>query len=126
MTKRKSREGSKTRPLEKCFGRWRVSAESLFSVLRSRWPSAVERIEEELHNLETELNTDRNKIYRLLSESVVAKTPFGPIRRYRVSTPAGWLRLLFIIDIDNCLIVFTDVQLRDEETYKRIRRKWNH
>ncbi len=112
-------------PLAKCFGKWRIDMEPVIPVLRSSWPSAVERVRSELRSLEVELNTDRTRIYRLLGEPVVAETPLGPVRRYRVSTPAGWLRLLFIVDVKNCLVVFTDVLLRDEETYKRVRRRWH-
>jgi len=96
----------------------------VLSVLRSSWPSAVERVRSGLRSLEEELNADRARIYKLLGEAVVAETPLGPVRRYRVSTPAGWLRLLFVVDARNCLVVFTDVLLRDEETYKRVRRRW--
>ena len=121
MARRKRRVSS----LDQCFGRWRVDARPVLSVLRSMWPGAIERVRRELESLEEELNADRSRIYRLLAEPIVAETPLGPVRRYRVSTPAGWLRLLFIIDVEECTVVFTDVQLRDEETYKRVRRRWS-
>jgi len=124
VPKRKRRLRADETPLAKCFGRWRVDAGPVLHVLRSAWPGAVERVRSELKSLEEELNTDRERIRRLLREAVVAETPLGPIRRYRVSTPAGWLRLLFFVDAKNCLVVFTDVQLRDEETYRRVRRRW--
>lgn len=97
--------------------------EPVLDVVSRLWPSAVGRVRSELRGLEESLNSDRRAITRLLREPVVAETPLGPVRRYRLSTPAGWLRLLFIIDIDGCSIVFTDAQLRDGETYKRVRRR---
>lgn len=123
MVGKRRRGGSGVSPLEECFGRWRVYSEPVLAVLQAGWPSAVERVRAELQSLEQELNSDRGRVLRLLRESVVAETPLGPVRRYRVSTPAGWFRLLFVIDVENCLIVFTDVQIRDEETYKRVRRR---
>ncbi len=54
-------------------------------------------------------------IYRLMREPLIARTPHGPVRRYRLSTSSGWLRLLFIIDVKTCIIIFTDVDVRDEE-----------
>jgi len=110
-------------PLARCFSKWRVDYEPLLSMIRRQWPAAVERVKRELRGLEEALNSDRGAARRLLREPVVAETSMGPVRRYRVSTPAGWLRLLFIVDINSCTVVFTDVELRDEETYRRLRRR---
>jgi hypothetical protein len=72
-----------------CFERWRVDYDPLLPVLRSRWPSAVGMVVDELRSLEEELNGDRTAALRLLREPVIAETMLGPIRRYKVSTPAG-------------------------------------
>ena len=122
MPQKGGRRGRRS-PLGECYGRWRVDYEPVLGIVSRLWPSAVDRVRSELRSLEESLNSDRRAITRLMREPVVAETPLGPIRRYRLSTPAGWLRLLFIIDVDGCSIVFTDAQLRDEETYKRVRRK---
>ncbi len=122
MSQRGGRRGRRN-PLGECYGRWRVDYEPILNVVSRLWPSAVDRVRSELSGLEESLNSDKRTITRLLREPVVAETPLGPVRRYRLSTPAGWLRLLFIIDIDGCSIVFTDAQLRDGETYKRVRRR---
>jgi len=118
MARRKQQD-----PLSQCYGRWRVDYEPLLAIVRRQWPAAVERVRSELRGLEESLNSDRSAARRLLREPVVAETSLGPVRRYRISTPAGWLRLLFIVDIDSCTVVFTDVELRDEETYRRFRRR---
>ena len=97
--------------------------EPVLSIVSRLWPNAIDRVRSELRGLEESLNSDRQAITRLMREPVIAETPLGPVRRYRLSTPAGWLRLLFVIDVDGCSIVFTDAQLRDEETYKRVRRR---
>jgi len=121
MARRK--RGKRRSPLEECYGRWRVDYQPLLDIIRRQWPAAVERVSSKLRELEESLNSERDAARRLLREPVVAETSLGPVRRYRVSTPAGWLRLLFFVDIDSCTVVFTDVELRDEETYRRFRRR---
>ncbi|MEB3807076.1 MAG: hypothetical protein GSR73_06140 [Desulfurococcales archaeon] len=81
-------------PLENCPGRWKVAIEAVKGRVRKHWPQALERLEE-AKALEEALNHDREMIYRLMREPVIARTPLGPVRRYRLSTPGGWLRLLF-------------------------------
>ncbi|MEB3778720.1 MAG: hypothetical protein GSR85_00595 [Desulfurococcales archaeon] len=81
------------------------------------------RLEEEAQVLEAALNHDKDMIYRLMREPIIARTPLGPVRRYRLSTRGGGLRLLFVIDVKTCTVVFTDIDVRDEETYMRFRRR---
>ncbi len=106
-----------------CIGKWKVDIEEVRSRVEKLWPQALERLEEEARALEYSLNHDRDMIFRLMREPIYARTPQGPVRRYRLSTKAGWLRLLFVIDVKACTVIFTDVDVRDEETYTRFKRR---
>lgn len=86
-------------------------------------PQALGKLDDEIRELSYALNHDRDMILRLIREPVIARTPYGPVRRYRLSTKGGWLRLLFIVDVKSCTIIFTDADIRDEETYMRFRRR---
>lgn len=109
--------------IEECYSKWNVDIETIKERVKKLWPKALERLEEEAQALETALNHDRDMIYRLMREPIIARTPLGPARRYRLSTSSGWLRLLFIIDVKTCTVVFTDIDVRDEETYSRFKRR---
>jgi len=109
--------------LAECFGQWRVDTEPLLKRVKNPRPNTLLRLEEEARSLELALNHDKDMIFRLMREPIIARTPLGPVRRYRLSTSSGWLRLLFIIDVKTCTVVFTDIDVRDEETYSRFKRR---
>ena len=77
--------------------------------------------------LEENLRSDPQAVHRLLrerkiGEAVVAGTRV-PVRRYRVVLGNVWWRLVFVVDVSACEVVFFDVEKRDEETYKRLCRR---
>ncbi len=45
------------------------------------------------------------------------------VRRYRLNLSGGSFRLLFIVSGAECIVAFIDVERRDEETYRRLRRR---
>ena len=107
--------------LRSCHGRWRVvawpSVEKVFEKRR-----LLNEFRERLQELEKDLNSDPGAIQRMLREPIVARH-LGPIRRYRLWLGNVWWRLLYIIDVSECKIVFLYADRRDEETYKRLHRR---
>ena len=76
---------------------------------------------------EESLNSDPQAIHRLLRERKIGETMVAdtrvPVRRYRVMLGNVWWRLVFVVDVSACEVVFFDVEKKDEETYKRLRRR---
>jgi len=107
--------------LEECRGKWRVVASpSVERVLRKR--RLLEEFKRWARELEEELNSDPEALRRLLGEPIVARRG-GPVRRYRLWLGGVWWRLLFAVDASRCEVVFIAVDRRDEETYRRLRRR---
>jgi len=107
--------------LEECRGRWKVSArERVWRFFEKR--GLGRGLEEELRGLEEALNRDPGAVLRLLRERRVVAARI-PVRRYRLRIGGVWWRLTFAVDADSCEVLFLDVEKRDEETYKRLRRR---
>ena len=107
--------------LEECRGKWKVSArERVWRFFEKR--GLRQELGEELRGLEEALNHDPAMILRLLRERRVVAARI-PVRRYRLRIGGVWWRLTFAVDADNCEILFLDVEKRDEESYKKLRRR---
>ncbi len=84
-------------------------------------------LEEWRRSLEESLNRDPGGVLRLLRERKLDVLRLGErrmvLRRYRLWLGGVWWRLLFVVDATACEVLFLDVDKRDEETYKRFRRR---
>ena len=108
--------------LEECRGRWRVLLDDEVIDYFSR-----RRLLEELENwrreLEDSLNGDPQTITRLLREPVVYEIGGVKRRRYRLYLRGKPYRLVFLVNVEKCIIVFLLALRRDEETYKKMKRR---
>ncbi len=108
--------------LEECRGRWRVvvdpEVEEFFEERGLRG-----ELEEWKKGLEEDLNHDPGAVLRLLREPVLSHA--GPLkaRRYRLYLRGKGYRLVFAVNTRLCTVHFMAVERRDEETYRRLRRR---
>ena len=108
--------------LEECRGKWRVvldpDVERFFEERGLR-----EELEEWRRELEEGLNRDPGEIMRLLREPVIGGA--GPLkaRRYRLYMRGQGYRLVFAVNTRLCMVYFMAAEKRDEETYRRLRRR---
>lgn len=112
--------------LEECQGKWRVvldpDVEEFFKKRRLH-----RELEEWRNGLEESLRRDPGEMLRLLREKKIDELRLGSqrmvLRRYRLWLGRVWWRLVFVVDVAACEVVFLDVEKRDEETYKRLRQR---
>jgi len=86
-------------------------------------------VREFLKNLERELRRDPDStLGKLRREAVIAHVLSGgrerPLRRLRLYVRGVGFRLGFIVRDDTCRVWFLLAEKRDEETYKRFRRRF--
>ena len=107
---------------EMCRGRWRV-------VLHGDVVEFFERrgllgeLEEWRRSLEESLNSDPGEIMRLLREPVLYEVDGVKRRRYRLYLRGKPYRLVYVVNVRRCLVVFLLAAKRDEETYRRLKRR---
>lgn len=104
-----------------CRDRWRVAAASRAKKVFAK-RGLLKEFERWMRELEEELNSSPDVLQRLLREPIIVRH-LGPVRRYRLWLGNVWWRLLYVIDMSECRIVFLYADKRDEETYKRFSRK---
>lgn len=73
--------------------------------------------------LEDSLNGDPQAITRLLREPVVYEIGDVKRRRYRLYLRGKPYRLVFLVNVEKCIVVFLLAPRRDEETYKKMKRR---
>jgi mRNA-degrading endonuclease RelE of RelBE toxin-antitoxin system len=112
--------------LEECSGKWRVIIDpDVEEFFRRR--GLLEELRKWAKELEEGLNQDPGVAARLLRERKLSGLVLGEqrvvLRRYRLWLGGVWWRLVFVVDATACEVLFLDVEKRDEETYKRLRRR---
>jgi len=108
--------------LEECRGRWRVVLDDEVVDFFARRKLQSE-LEEWRNELEDSLNGDPQAIARLLGEPVVYELGGLKRRRYRLYLRGEPYRLVFLVNVEKCIVVFLLALRRDEETYKRLKRR---
>jgi len=111
-----------SRSVRDCFGKWRVAVDEGVQKFFEGYGLSGE-LEEWRRHLEEELNIDPNAIFKLLKEPIIIEIGKVKWRRYRLYLKGNPFRLLFAISMQRCLVLFKFVEKRDEETYKRFKRK---
>ena len=108
--------------LEECRGKWKVVLDpDVEAFFRER--GLQEELEEWRRSLEESLNGDPGTVMRLLREPVIRRIKGANVRRYRLYLSGRGFRLLFIVNARKCAVVFMAAEKRDEETYRRLRRR---
>ena len=108
--------------LEECRGKWRVVLDrDVRAFFEKRGLGGA--LEEWRRGLEESLNRDPGEAMRLLREPVIGHA--GPLkaRRYRLYLRGKGYRLVFAVNTRLCTVYFMDAEKRDEETYRRLRRR---
>jgi len=79
-----------------------------------------------LKDLEHKLNSDegREVLRRLLGSEVITRVEGAKFRRLRKYFSGVYYRLFYVVYTDLCRVWFTHAEKRDEETYKRFRRRF--
>ena len=113
--------------LKECSGKWRVVLDpDVEEFFEERGLQG--ELEEWRRSLEESLNRDPGAVMRLLRERKLDELRLEGrrmvLRRYRLWLGGVWWRLVFVVDVTGCEVVFLDVEKRDEETYKRFRRRF--
>ena len=108
--------------LEECRGKWRVVLDKDVRAFFER-RGLGSALEEWRRSLEESLNKDPGEVMRLLREPVIGYA--GPLkaRRYRLYLRGKGYRLVFAVNTRLCIIYFMAAEKRDEETYRRLRRR---
>jgi len=108
--------------LEGCRGRWRVALhEDVMEFFERR--ELHGELEEWRRSLEESLNSDPEEIVRLLREPVLYNVGGLKRRRYRLYLRGKPYRLVYVVNARRCMVVFLLAAKRDEETYRRLRRR---
>ena len=115
-------QGDEEGMLEECSGKWRVVLhEDVVEFFERR--KLLGEIVEWARRLEESLNRDPDTIMRLLREPVLYSAGGLKRRRYRLYLRGKPYRLLYVVNTRNCLVVFLLAAKRDEETYRRLKRR---
>ena len=108
--------------LEECQGRWRVILHrDVIEFFERR--GLLGELEEWRRSLEESLNKDPGEIVRLLREPILYSVGGLKRRRYRLYLRGKPYRLLYVVNTKSCLVVFLLAAKRDEETYRRLKRR---
>lgn len=104
-----------------CFGRWRVLVdEDVIKFFAKR--GILGELEAWRRELEESLNWDPQAVNRLLREPIVRRVRGVNVRRYRLNVRGKPFRLVYVVNIRECIVIFFWASKRDEETYVRLRR----
>ena len=105
-----------------CRGRWRVFLDpDVVKFFEKR--ELLGELQEWRRELEESLNRDPAEIVRLLREPILYEVDGVKRRRYCLYLRGKGYRLVYIIYPTLCTVYFALSEKRDEETYKRLRRR---
>jgi len=104
--------------LTECFGKWKVVFAPRFKARLERdYPEElVDRLLGVVRELEEDLNTDPQSIFRLLREPIVIRE--AKVRRLRM----GKYRVWFIVTVEDCQVLILGLEHR-EGAYERLRKR---
>jgi len=122
MSRKRRKKKKKQGSISSCFGRWSVNIDKIKDDFCADFPSACSRLIKWRDELENDLNTDRDAIFRLLRNPVIYEVEGVKRRRIEVSTKGGWMRLLFVVNITKCEVIVVNYDKRKEHTYNGFRR----
>ena len=108
--------------LEECRGKWRVVLDPDVEELFKR-RGLYEELRGWRRGLEEDLNRDPGAALRLLREPVIRRIKGVNVRRYRLYLSGKGFRLLFIVNARDCVVIFIAADKRDEDTYRRLKRR---
>ena len=107
--------------LEECRDKWRVILHrDVIEFFEER--GLLGELVEWARGLEESLR-DPGEIVRLLREPVLYSVDGLKRRRYRLYLRGKPYRLLYLVNAKSCLVVFLLAAKRDEETYRRLKRR---
>ena len=110
-----------SKPVSGCFKKWKVILEDQVLKFFEKL-GLLSEVEAWKKELEDELNGDPKAIFKLLKEPIIYEVGGIKRRRYRLYLRGQPFRLVFVINTSSCVVIFTKVAKRDEETYRKLKR----